>query len=871
MPLFGQKIETTSDNFGDMVRGGCLLVDKTMMLKDLINGQQVSMITRSRRSGKSLNMSMAHHFLSAEVAGKPTAGLFDDFAIAKEESGQFIARHQGKYSVISITFKDTKEPSLEMTIDQLRNLVKELYREHKKALSSEHIDVDDKALFQQYLEGSVDNATLQAALKFLSEFLYKANGNKKVIILIDEYDTPLTHAYQNGFLDPISNFMRNMFSAALKGNPYLEKGLMTGILRVSKNELLSGLNNLVIYSLFDNEYSQYFGFTEEEVAELTTRVGLSHSLEEVRQFYNGYLIGDTVIYNPWSLMNYLYKKQLSPYWVLTSGDHLLKKLFLGANAETKDQMSQLMQGKVITGSISMKTSYEDLMESPHALWTLLLFSGYLTAVSNKQKMNHFVCQLKIPNEEILSQYQEIFSSWLIEAIGESQYDSFLKNLLSGNVSEFTVALGKYLMDSLSFHDLGDKKENFYHGLVAGLIASIGDTHWVDSNKESGYGRYDIMLTPKSGHGTRGIILEFKHAKKDQSLKKEATDALAQIDDSKYSKVLERYPHITHVLKVGLAFSGKNVLSVYNEETLATHQHTDVTWTKGCQRYALEDNDIRALTKKKGQKKRKGSSTESPEEAGSDSAALKKKVLSSSQIKSFVSAWDRESDETLKAVLKESKEDFLRINGKKFSQQVTAYGLNLVDVPGDGNCFFHALLAQLQLRYPEILPMVLTRLMVAPPRAVDHADLRQLAVDSLLRAEDSGQLSAVMDGINNYIADMAMDRSWADGIVIPVLAKALGITIVLINSDGNKPTVIDGGNSRTVYLGYQVGVHFQSAIGEPNAQMLRDMPTRRSMTLRQSSTYVFFQPPSTSQSSSSHQKRENGSEEDHRSKNKQQKR
>ena len=184
MPLFGQKIETTSDNFGDMVRGGCLLVDKTMMLKDLINGQQVSMITRSRRSGKSLNMSMAHHFLSAEVAGKPTAGLFDDFAIAKEESGQFIARHQGKYSVISITFKDTKEPSLEMTIDQLRNLVKELYREHKKALSSEHIDVDDKALFQQYLEGSVDNATLQAALKFLSEFLYKANGNKKVIILI---------------------------------------------------------------------------------------------------------------------------------------------------------------------------------------------------------------------------------------------------------------------------------------------------------------------------------------------------------------------------------------------------------------------------------------------------------------------------------------------------------------------------------------------------------------------------------------------------------------------------------------------------------------------------------------------------------------
>jgi len=524
-----------------------------------------------------------------------------------------------------------------------------------------------------------------------------------------------------------------------------------------------------------------------------------------------------------------------------------------------------MQGNVITGSISMKTSYEDLIESPHVLWTLLLFSGYLTAVSSKQIMNHFVCQLKIPNEEILSQYQEIFSSWLIEAIGESKYDSFLKNLLEGNVAEFTLALGHYLMDSLSFHDLGDRKENFYHGLVAGLIASIGETHWVDSNKESGYGRYDIMLTPKLGHGTRGIILEFKHAKKDQSLKKEATDALDQIDESKYSKILERYPHITHVLKVGLAFSGKNVLSVYNEETLETHQHTALTWTKGCQRDALNDNDVRELTKKK-EKKRKSSLKE---EAESNSAALKKKVLSSSQMSSFVSAWDRESDETLKAVLKASKEDFMRTKGKEFRQQFTAYGLKLVDVPGDGNCFFHALLAQLKLRYPEILPLVLTQL-GEPLREVNHRDLRQFSVDSLLRAAAYDQLSAFMEGIDNYITDMTRDRSWADGIVITVLAKALGITIVLINSDGNKPTVIDGGNARTVYLGYQVGVHFQSTTGEPNADMMRDMPTRRTMTLRQSSSQLFFPHELTFQSSSSHPKRGHGSE-DGGSKYKQQKR
>lgn len=870
MPIVGHKIETTSDNFGDMVRRGCLLVDKTMMIKDLINGQQVSLITRSRRSGKSLNMSMIYHFLSAEVAGQSTEGLFNEFEIAKEDNGKFIEQHQGKYSVISISFKDTKELSLDSTIDQLRDLIQELYREHEKLLNSEKITESYRELFKQYLSGKVNSEQLQKSLKFLSEFLYKANGNKKVIILIDEYDTPLTHAYQNGFLDPISSFMRNMFSAALKGNPYLEKGLMTGILRVSKNELLSGLNNLKIYSLFDNRYSQYFGFTESEVGELIERFGLSHSLEEVRQFYNGYIIGDKVIYNPWSLMNYLDEKQLAPYWVLTSSDHLLKKLFLGANAEIKDKISQLMQGKIITGSISMKTSYEDLMESPHALWTLLLFSGYLTTDRKQQRMDHFVCQLKIPNKEILSQYQGIFSSWLIEAIGESQYDSFLKNLLAGNVADFTIALGKYLMDSLSFHDVGDRKENFYHGLVAGLIASIGETHWVDSNKESGYGRYDIMLTPKLGQGTRGIILEFKHAKKHQSLKKEASDALMQIDDSEYATVLDRYEHITHALKVGLAFSGKKVLSVYKEETLATHQHTEITWTPGCQRDDVDDHDMRPIAKKKEQKKRKGLSIESTEDEESDLSVLKKKATSISQINRFVNVWEGESDEALKVALRTSKEEFLRKQGKQFNQQVAAYGLNLVDVPGDGNCFFHALLAQLQLRFPERLPMILIQLGVEPSREVNHADLRQFAVDSLLRAEESGQLSAVMDEINDYISDMSIDRSWADGVVIPVIAKALGITIILVNSDGNKPTVIDGGSERTVYLGYQVGVHFQSTTGEPNARMISDMPTRRTMTLRPSSSHVFFPASSASQVSSSHQKRERDSEND-RNKKKQPKR
>jgi hypothetical protein len=584
MPIVGQKIETTSDNFAYMVRSGSLLIDKSLMIKDFLSGQQVSLITRSRRSGKSLNISMLHNFLAAEVFGEPTAGLFDKFAIASEDDGEFLKQHQGKYPVICIAFKDIKESSYPAMLENIKILIVKLYRAHEAQLASDRVSSATKTLFEKYLSGTVSEQELSQSLSFLSEFLCKT-FDKKVIILIDEYDSPLTHAYQHNFLDKMSDFMRNMFSSALKSNPFLEKGLMSGILRVSKNDLLSGLNNLKIYSVFDHQYSHYFGFTEAEVIELTTRVGSNHRLEEIRRFYNGYIIGETVIYNPWSLMNYLYEKKLSPYWILTSGDTLLKDLFLNSNAEQKDQFSKLMQGNSVTANVSLQTRYEELMEEPDALWTLLLFSGYLTVVSFQQERGHFICELKIPNEEILSQYQDIFSCWLKKHLGGNQrYNLFLSSLFNGEVDKFTAILGDYLLDSLSFRDIGEKKaENFYHGFVAGLIASVRETHWVDSNKESGHGLYDIILTPKAGYGTRGVILEFKHAKKTESLAEETKKALAQIDESEYATILARYPHVTHVLKVGLAFSGKAAQSIYREENLITHEHSALVWTTRCVR------------------------------------------------------------------------------------------------------------------------------------------------------------------------------------------------------------------------------------------------------------------------------------------------
>lgn len=585
MPIVGNKIETTSDNFGGMVRDGCLLVDKTLMIKEFFEGQKVSLITRPRRFGKTINMSMLQHFCASEVEGQPTVGLFDAFSIAREDSGHWI-EHQGKYPVIFLSFKDIKESSYERTVEKIRNLIKKLYREHVGLLELV-TEVAYKDLFNQHLNGLTNNESLETAISFLSEFIFKAT-RKNTIILIDEYDTPLTHAYQNNFLNEISSFLRNMFSAALKTNSYLEKGLMTGILRVSKNELLSGLNNLKIYTLLDNKYRQYFGFTENEVIELTTKFSTTHSLEEIRQFYNGYIIGsEQAIYNPWSLMNYFDEGNLVPYWVLTSGDGLLRKLFLEANKDTKIKLSLLMQGELIEGRISLKTSYEELMESPSALWTLLLFSGYLIFIDKTYDNADLLCHLRIPNREVLSQYNSIFKQWLTQNMGEIRYQTFMTSLLSGDVLKFTESLGEYLLDALSFRDVvGDRQaENFYHGFVAALIASVRETHWVDSNKESGRGLYDVLLTPKEGHGDLGIILEFKHVKRSQSLEEATKTALSQIDESDYAKVLERSPHVTRVLEIGLAFSGKEARSIYRETDMLTRTHGNLYQIK---RYDDED-------------------------------------------------------------------------------------------------------------------------------------------------------------------------------------------------------------------------------------------------------------------------------------------
>lgn len=512
MSFVGQKINTSSDNFAALVRDQCLLVDKTLMIKEFMTGTTVSLVTRPRRFGKTLALSMLHCFLSNEVAGMSTVGLFDAFSIAKEENGE---KHQGQYPVIFISFKDTKKPSYEATVSHISSLIKQLYGEHRKCLHASELEEDEKALFRGYLDGSLDATELQSSLAFLSMALFKVYG-KKAFILIDEYDSPLTNAYQHtpkhlissedGFLYQLSNFMRDLFSAALKTNPYLEKGLMTGILRISKSSMLSGLNNLEVYTLLENEYAAYFGFTETEVEELLHYKKSDTSLDAVRSLYNGYKIGDQIIYNPWSFMHFLNKKELMPYWVATSNDRILHDQFIGSNEETKELIKMLMLNQSIVGDINVNVNYEDLMEKPSALWTLLLFCGYLTIESRKLDpvTLRWVCCLRIPNREIQSQYNIIFLEWLKNHVGSSRYASLLSSLMHGQVAIFIRSLSDYLMASLCFHDIvGKKSEKFYHGFVLGLIASVRETHFVSSNGESGTGRYDVMLIPKDARYSAG--------------------------------------------------------------------------------------------------------------------------------------------------------------------------------------------------------------------------------------------------------------------------------------------------------------------------------------------------------------------------------
>lgn len=552
------------DNFGEIMRRQLDFVDKSLFIKDIIDNEtfQVLLITRPRRFGKTLNLSMLEHFFAAEVTMQQTQGLFDNLKIAKVDNGNYL-KHQGKYPVISISFKDIKDYSFEVAYSKLQELIIRVYEEHNYLATSTKLTQEQKQAFKLTLRREANQGQLENSLLVLCKFLHMHHGIKPYL-LIDEYDTPIHSAYLNGYYEEMLNFMHNMFGTALKTNPYLEKAVITGILRVAKESLFSGLNNLKVYPILHQEYSQYFGFTEDEVNELLERANLENKSAEIKHWYNGYQFGDNVIYNPWSMVNCLNDHgNLAPYWLNTSDNALIKRLFAEADKETKLQLETLIRNEPIEAIIDEFVAFTNFSVNPVAIWSLLLSSGYLKATTCTPFDGLLKCQLLPPNYEVSLIYRSMVKGWLAERLGYEQYDAFLGALLKGNLLDFSKMLKKILVETLSIFDVtGNNPEKFYHGFVLGLISSTLNTHIIKSNRESGFGRYDVMIFPKEiKPESIGLILEFKVADDDEELKKSAKEALEQINKRGY-EVEMRQSNIKNIIKVGLAFRGKDVEVLY---------------------------------------------------------------------------------------------------------------------------------------------------------------------------------------------------------------------------------------------------------------------------------------------------------------------
>ena len=425
--------------------------------------------------------------------------------------------------------------------------------------------IEEKMLYHKILAKQSTLSELQNSLRNLTEYLFRHTG-KKPWLLIDEYDSPIQAAFLNGYYDEMVDLIRGLFSAALKTNPYLEKSVITGILRIAKESLFSGLNNVTVYTLLHSKYSEYFGFTEAEVDDILQHSDLKIQAPGIRAWYNGYLMGETVIYNPWSLANCIQENGLlRPYWVNTSDNLLVKHLLAQGDIAIKEQLESLLRQKPIEASIDENVGFGDIDHDQNAMWGLLLFSGYLKAVEKIPVKSGIECKLLPPNLEVEFLYENMIQGWFSESLGQNNYANFLKSLLRGDVEEFTLRLQDCLRQAMSVFDgSGKHPEKFYHGLALGMMVTLTKTYVVQSNRESGFGRYDVMLIPRDTTQL-GIVIEFKSMRDAKTdLITAARQALQQIIDRRYSEVLKNHG-ISRILELGLAFYGKNVEVIARKE------------------------------------------------------------------------------------------------------------------------------------------------------------------------------------------------------------------------------------------------------------------------------------------------------------------
>ena len=540
------------EDFERIVREDYYYVDKTQLIEELlINRAPVTLFTRPRRFGKTLNMSMIKYFFDVKNK-EENKKLFENLKISNSE----YMSEQGKYPVIFISLKDLKEDTWEECIESIKDIMHKIFNEY--SFLREKLNVVEKRQFDKIWEITGNERNLKTSLLDLSNYLNKYYG-EKAIILIDEYDAPIINAFDKGYYNEAINFFQTFYSSALKTNNSLKYGILTGITRIIKEGIFSGLNNLKVDTILNKKYSEYFGLLESEVVEMLDYFGMKYKIEEVKEWYNGYIFGESEVYNPWSIVNYIDNREIKAYWANVSGNTLLENMLNHAGESVYDDLKRFTDGESIEKYISDGTTIKSLLSNDDEIWQLLLYSGYLTKDEKQEKESDSnVYNLKIPNKEIRKYFGNMFLNRFFGT--EVKTNILIKALEGGDIKKFEETLGEIMINMLSHFDLDKEMEKIYQVFMIGLVGFLMGKYEIISNDESGYGRYDLAMIPIKSN-EKAYLMEFKISKTKKGMEESAEKALKQIDEKKYDTKLKARG-IKNILKIGIAFYGKEVKVVF---------------------------------------------------------------------------------------------------------------------------------------------------------------------------------------------------------------------------------------------------------------------------------------------------------------------